>query len=211
MFSLEQEMLVNLKLQNTIKDSDTMEFYTPFNQYKFIINRYDSEINFEYGNRYIIETEIYNNLGTLLTKSRMNESGILALLDNMNVFLNNYDFRKETNSINCNFGIELDFSSDIIRLVRTDASFRLNEYVDILPQIFDEANQEIREINFDIIKYSPIYKTPVNIVSFKLSDTEFKNLMFAYFFVSLIDIDLIPQDESKVDNILRKSFYNMQD
>ena len=141
----------------------------------------------------------------------MNESGILALLDNMNVFLNNYDFRKETNSINCNFGIELDFSSDIIRLVRTDASFRLNEYIDILPQIFDEANQEIREINFDIIKYSPIYKTPVNIVSFKLSDTEFKNLMFAYFFVSLIDIDLIPQDESKVDNILRKSFYNMQD
>ena len=204
MFSVEQNLLLNLKLDNIIKDGDHMIFKTPFNNYIFSINRYDSSVSTEYGNRYIIDTEIYNNLGTMITRVRMNEIGVLCLLDNMNVFLNNYDYQQAYNTLISAFGIGQTVLTNFnIKMTRTDSSFRLNEYVNIPAEINDIYNNEIREISIEIIENSPMNRSSQVMAKFLLSDHEFSDLMYAYFFVSLIDIDFNEREECILDNIMQ--------
>jgi len=205
MFSVEQNILYNLNLENLIKDGDNMVFKTPFNNYIFSINRYDSSISStNYGNRYIIETEIYNNLGTMITKVRMNEMEVLCLLDNMNVFLNNYDYSKAYNTLVSSYGIGqtiLTFYS--FKMTRMNASFKLNEMTNIPADMNDTVNNEIREISIEIIENSQLNKCSKVMANFLLSDYEFSDLMYAYFFVSLIDIDFKEREEFILNNIMQ--------
>lgn len=206
------------RLQSIIKDGDNMIFKTPFNQYILYINRYDSTCSTDYGNRYIIETNIMNNLGTSITKFRMNESTVLSLLDTMDVFLNCYDYNKMNNNISfyCD-ACQANMTSIILQMNRTDNYSILEDLdsADLLSpankkylEYFDKDNEQIREITITINQYSPVYQTIIPLLNFKLSDAEFNNLMFAYFFTSLIDIDLSYEDESKLNNIIERSFFH---
>ena len=206
------------RLQNIIKDGDNMVYKTPFNQYIIYINRFDSTCSTDYGNRYIIETNIMNNLGTSIVKFRMNESTVLCLLDTMDVFLNCYDYNKMNNNISfyCDAN-QANMTSIILQMNRTDNYSILEDLdsTDLLSpankkylEYFDRENEQIREITITVNQLSPVYQSIIPLLNFKLSDAEFNSLMFAYFFTSLIDIDLSYEDESKLNSIIERSFFH---
>ena len=217
----EYKFINNLeRLQNMIKDGDSMIYVTPFNQYMFCINRFDSNNPTMYGNRYIIETEVKNNLGTSITKFRMNEATVLSLLDTMDVFLNCYDYNQMNNNISfyCD-AYQANMLTTVIQMHRTD-NYSILENIDMTDmtspenckylEYFDMKNDQIREITITLSQYSPVHSSIIPLINFKLSDIEFDNLMFNYFFVSLIDIDLSPEDECKLNSIIERSFFQLQ-
>ena len=213
----EQKVLVDMKMTNTIKDSDHMEYTIPVDGTKFIIDRYDTMYS-SVGTRYLITTKVVNNLGTTLTEFRMNESDLLMVLDNIDQFVNCMSYDDEmpiyTNPSQGNM------TNTMIKLTRKDIG---SEYYDIdfdngdpripdhkcniaskpdcIPEyLVDSKHGDFRNILFEIYQYSPYYQNMVPIYSVNMSEYDLHNLTFDYFFCGLMDI---PLNEFQEDLIMR--------
>ena len=203
----EQQIIMEMRLMNTIKDSDHMEYTIPVDGTKFYIDRYDTMYS-GVGTRYLITTKVVNNLGTTLTEFRMNESDLLAILDNIDQFITCMSYSDEmpiytnpSQGTMCNTMIKLtkknidldydDINFDTFGMVFPDHKFNIASKPNCIPEyIVDNKHGDFRDILFEIYQYSPYHQNMVPIYSAYISESELHDLVFAYFFVGLIDIPL---------------------
>ena len=214
----EQQILMEMRLMNTIKDSDHMEYTIPVDGTKFYIDRYDTMYS-GVGTRYLITTKVVNNLGTTLTEFRMNESDLLAILDCIDQFMTCMSYGDEmpiytnpSQGTMCNTMIKLtrkDIGSeyydldvtDIGEMVFPDHKFNIASKPDCIPAyLVDNKHGDFRDILFEILQYSPYHQIMVPIYNVNMSDSELHGLTFDYFFCGLMDT---PLDEFQEDLIIR--------
>lgn len=199
----EQNTLIQLKLMNMIKDGDSMEYVTPNKDFKFLIDRYDSAFSNTYGNRYVIETKVFNMIGTCISTFRINESECIRLLDTLDAFLNDID----GSMFGYNLSMPLSpqqgtFNFNIFEVSRIPIDL---EYIDTINQkyLITENYDDIRDIVITFKQASvsnPYHLVPL--FNFNTSDAELKDFMFSYFFVGLIDLELDTRDEAVINAVL---------
>lgn len=215
----EQKVLVDMRMTNTIKDSDHMEYTVPVDGTKFIIDKYDAMYS-SVGTRYLITTKVVNNLGTTLTEFRMNESDLLAILDCIDQFMTcmSYDdempiYTNPSQGDMCNTMIKLtrknidpdyyEYQPDYDNgdMVFPDYKFNIASKPDCIPEyLVDNKHGDFRNILFEIYQYSPYYQNMVPVYNVNMSDSELHGLTFDYFFCGLMDI---PLNEFQEDLIMR--------
>lgn len=199
----EQNTLIQLKLMNMIKDGDSMEYVTPNKDFKFLIDRYDSAFSNTYGNRYVIETKVFNMIGTCISIFRINESECIRLLDTLDAFLNDIDGSMFGYNLSMPFSPQQGtFCYYIFEITRIHIDL---EYIDTVNQkyLVTENYDDIRDIVITLKQVSvtnPNHIVPV--FNFNTSDAELKDFMFSYFFVGLIDLELDTRDEAVINAVL---------
>ena len=204
----EQHALSQMRITNMIKDNDYMEYIIPVDGTKFIINRYDTKYS-TIGTQYLITTKVVNNLGTTLTEFRMSETDLLIILDNIDQFITSMSYDDEmplytnpsqgtmTNNMikltkkNINLDYDDDIDFDTFGMVFPDHKFNIASKPNCIPEyMVDNKHGDFRDILFEIYQYSPYHQNMVPIYNAYISESELHDLVFAYFFVGLIDIPL---------------------
>ena len=189
-----RERIININGGN-----ETMEWYSPNNEFKFVINRYENTLwNNENDGHFVITVYIYNNIGILLAQLKFSEIDAIRILDSINEF--QYEMECQTGSseliyINAN---NLRLDNKMIYLERLNVC-PPDDY-EIIP------GYRFRDINFRINQYSPFHQTIINIVNIVLSTEELEELSFKLFFYTLIDIDLPEKYNIELENLVQELF-----
>ena len=89
-FDLTKLLLSEMKFLNVIKDGNIMEWYSPFRQYKFEIQRSDNQLwypeQYEFS-KYLISLKIFDMLGVPITEIVFSEIDACRILDSMDAFI----------------------------------------------------------------------------------------------------------------------------
>ena len=175
--------------EDIIKDGDNMIWCSPNNEFKFDINRYDNQLWYDdYSAKYIIEINIYNMVGVLVKTIRFDEIMALSICDSIADYIDivNSKVPSENYMIYINPN-NFRFESYIISLDKTTAPIK-------------DMNGDERNIVFALKQYSPYYENMITIFTLYLSSEQLENLLYAIFFVGLIDAELpYPYNENLDD------------
>ena len=203
----EQSILTEMKLQNLIKDSDSMEYITPNKEYKIVVDRYDSSIiSPDGGNTYIIDTKVYDTCGVNIVSFKMNECDCIRMLDCMDSFINDFDGSIFNNYISVALSPEQgSFFVHVIELRKLDICSQI-EY-GTLPEYYkDYKNNDYRDYQIEISRHSPVTSRPISLFNFICSEQEYLDFMFTYFFVGLLDIAIPKSIENIANTIINGSY-----
>ena len=164
-----------------------MEWYSPNNEFKFIINRYENSFyNINSNYNYTIEFEIYNNLNILLLQLKLSEFDILKLFYELDQFIN---FINKNNVC-----IQL-YSNNL----------RFEYYYFYFEKLYNM-------ILFKLNQYSPFQNKFMNIIQFNLSNELFENFIYDILLNNIIDIDInIPDNLYNMKeklNIIKNIYYS---
>lgn len=206
LMTAEQNLMVQMKLQNTIKDEDSMEYITPNKEYRIVVNRYDSStISTNGGNRYIVETSVFDMLGTNIVTFKMNENDCLRLLDCLDVFINDIDGSQFNNYIHIALSPEQgSFFTHVFEVTRLPIYDQVEN--DTLPEYYkDYRSNDYRDIQITFKRFTPVNNIPISLFNFICSEAEYTDFMFTYFFTTLIDIDIPESAESIATTIINGS------
>lgn len=205
-FDLIKLLLTEMKFLNVIKDGNIMEWYSPFKQYKFEIERSDNQLwypeQYEFS-KYLISLKISDMLGIPITEVIFNEIDACRILDSMDAFITQYEHQTYSDIYIYTSTKNPTLSSHAFYLQRLNAYFPDDDDQNKNNQNWDNVNNDIRDILLQIKQFNPIHQTMIDIVSVQLSDEELYNLMYAIYFVSLIDIcDLPDTKELGLENVV---------
>lgn len=194
--------LLNLYNMGVISNEDNhMQWKSPFGQYIFDIKRYEPDNKF--GNNYRIEVNITNNLGVFVTKLSFNEIDCVRILDCMNWLLYDTEYQSFSNIyIGVSTEANLDYKSIFLEIqALVDDNFYIDDHT-LNPIYYCDKYDDIRDIEFKILNYNPLAEQQVPILSFNISAGELNDLMFVLYFTCLIDIEIPPSEEAKLENVI---------
>ena len=205
-FDLTKLLLSEMKFLNVIKDGNIMEWYSPFKQYKFEIQRSDNQLWYPENNefsKYLISIKISDMLGVPITEIIFNEIDACRILDSMDAFINDMDHQTFSNMYIYTSVKNPTLSSHAFFLERLNAYFPDDDDENKTPQNWDLINQDVRDVLLQVKQYNPVHQIMLDMVSIQLSDEELYNLMYAIYFVALIDIYDLPEvQELGLENVL---------
>lgn len=164
-----------------------MEWYSPNNEFKFIINRYENSFyNINSNYNYTIEFEIYNNLNILLLQLKLSEFDILKLFYELDQFIN---FINKNN----------------VCIQLYPNNLRFEYYYFYFEKLYNM-------ILFKLNQYSPFQNKFMNIIQFNLSNELFENFIYDILLNNIIDIDInIPDNLYNMKeklNIIKNIYYS---
>ena len=205
-FDLTKLLLSEMKFLNVIKDGNIMEWYSPFRQYKFEIQRSDNQLwypeQYEFS-KYLISFKISDMLGIPITEVIFNEIDACRILDSMDAFITQYEHQTYSDIYIYTSTKNPTLSSHAIYLQRMDIVVPDEEEQTPYNINWDFNHNDVRDVLLQIKQFNPIHQTMIDMVSVQLSDEELYDLMYAIYFVSLIDIcDLPDMKELGLENVI---------
>lgn len=205
-FDLTKLLLSEMKFLNVIKDGNKMEWYSPLKQYKFEIQRSDNQLWYPENNefsKYLISIKIYDMLGIPITEIIFNEIDACRILDSIDSFINDMDSQTFSNMYIYTSVKNPTLSSHAFFLERLNVYFPDDNEINRTPQNWDPINLDVRDVLLQVKQYNPVHQIMLDMVSIQLSDEELYNLMYAIYFVALIDIYDLPEvQELGLENVL---------
>lgn len=200
MDSVTMATMTNMKIMNLIKDSDEMQWFTPYKDFIFNISRRENQLwsCLDGQGKYIIDIDIKNNIGINIMKISFSEIDAIRILDSMSQFLTFGGGFGESMTIYINPN-NTRLESPVFEFYRV-----------ILPdnQLVEEGGSN-RDIRFKINQYSMVYRTDINLFTTFINEDELNELIFDIFFVGLIDIEFEQVElNHELDNILSNLYNN---
>lgn len=186
-------ILLNMKMMNIIKDDDNMEYISNYNGIKIEMSRNDS--NYTNNSKYIIFFKVFNLYGTLLTELRFDEFKALEILNLFGIqFIDEYCYN---NGITTGYNDNINSFNDMtIKNIHIEA---LNIQLRGITNI--DENNCYRNILFQINQLSVLDNSCCNMVVMMLSLQELSDLLYNLYYVSLLDINIDPIYDEEIDNI----------
>lgn len=164
--------------------------------YKVTFKRYNSTVNFTDAPNcgYIVECKIFNNIGSEIYSFRMNESDSLRLLENMSVFLYEFDYTGSSMYI----GLCLENAHQgyypTFYLYKSSRCGEEDEYEQFGPWFYNKDNDEVRYIDFTIMNDRGNNNEDI-ILKIPLGATELESFIFELCMVIDADITYPPDFE----------------
>lgn len=201
----EDLLLFQMKCQNLIKDDDYMEWKSPDNSYLFCIQRMDNQFTYSTMSRYISEVSIKDAVTRIdIIKFHMSEMDVVALVNEFANFIYYLNGPMESSIIRVNNFSNMSVYNMIITRIDL-ADVEGEPYTDLIVDHYPEEWYDIMNMNtivFEINEWNRINNSIIPMLKFDMSNSDLSNLIFAFFFTTLIDIDL-PED---VNRSLTESF-----
>ena len=189
-----------------IKEGDeVMEWLSPWKPgYRFIFSRHENSFTeARVGNQFIIEIKVLDTFYNFITVIKMNEMDAIRTIDCIEAFL--YEFGHEDYS-SYYIGFP-NYNMNECLSIKLERGLHNMDLDNLPPAYIDNANDDIRDINFILGKYSNISETLTPILSFYLSDSELADFAYDLFFVGLIDLEIA--EEESLNRSIKKLFLDI--
>ena len=193
-------VLLNLFYSGFLKKgNDSMEWYSPNKEFRFVLSREYNQLWNTSQSQYICMIDIYNNLNIRILSIRSTELDIANILDQIVTFIDyNSSFSPQDSTyihMNTNVITLSNFMIYLGTILNYDDSS--NAYQKSV--YYDPNSDEYRDIEFTISEYSYQYEKLIPRINLIVSLSELFDFCFHLFFEFLIDIDIPSQYQDTVN------------
>lgn len=161
--------------------------------YTVKFKRFDSTVSFadSYSGGYIVECKFFNNIGSEIYSFRMNESDCLRLLENMSVFLYEFDYTGSSMFIELCLENNHQEYYPTIYLFKSSRCGEPEEFEQFGAWFYNKDNEEVRYIDFTLLNYRGNNQEDI-ILKIPLGATELESFIFELCMIIDADITFPP-------------------